>query len=97
MSYFDTVRCSSCNAQLDPESLGGRRGLVCPSCGSELKPADLFNLSDAFVGVDDDQPDLGLDDLMRNLEPDDPMADDGPQPDPAAGALALMRHMKKNR
>ena len=90
MSYFDHIRCSHCRAQLDPESIGGRAGMACPHCGGALNPTDLFGLADAFV--EDEAPDLSLDDLVPGGTPS--RVPDGPAP--AGGALELMRRMKKN-
>lgn len=82
MSYFDSIRCHSCRAQIDPDSIGGRSGFACPSCGEKLNPGDLFGLADAFVGIDDDEGnDLSLEDLMRHDPAADPL-----QPSPQARA-----------
>lgn len=76
MSFFDTIRCHACRAQIDPDSIGGRSGMKCPSCGTELNPADLFGLSDAFVGIDeDDGNDLSLEDLTNHRHNEDPFAE----------------------
>ena len=76
MSFFDTIRCHACRAQIDPDSIGGRSGMKCPSCGTELNPGDLFGLSDAFVGIDEDEGnDFSLEDLTTHRHNDDPFAD----------------------
>ncbi|MCO4746142.1 MAG: hypothetical protein KC912_15200 [Proteobacteria bacterium] len=63
MSYFDHVKCSSCRAQLDPESLVTIQGTArCPRCGGQISLTDLFGVADAFVG--DDAPNVGIDDLV---------------------------------
>ncbi len=67
MSYFDHVRCSHCQAMLDPESLGGGRGFACPRCGEELALADLFGVAAAFS--EEDEPQLTLDDAVPNYTP----------------------------
>lgn len=109
MSYFDTIRCHSCRAQIDPDSIGGRDGFACPRCGETLNPKDLLGVSDAFIGEGEDEGnDVGLEDLMRS------QGDDGPAPArPGAraahaerqanptgrpiGALEAMRDMKKRK
>ena len=101
MSYFDHVRCSSCGANFDPEkvSVGGRQ-FKCPSCGAELKLADLFGLADAFS--EEDQPDLTLDDLVPGASGGSPKG--GPARGPSSsetlpvlkgGALDVARSLKK--
>lgn len=91
MSYFDHIRCSHCRAQLDPDGLNGRDGLVCPSCGGALNPTDLFGLADAFV--EEDEPMLSLDDLVPGRS--GPIPERSAEPAPTGGALELMRRMKK--
>ena len=75
MSYFDTVRCGSCRAQIDPESIGGRSGMACPRCGEQLNVTDLFGVSDAFRGVGEEEGnDLSLDELVSHRRQEDPFA-----------------------
>ncbi|MCB9687086.1 MAG: hypothetical protein H6738_16960 [Alphaproteobacteria bacterium] len=64
MSYFDHVRCNSCKAMLDPESLGGRpgEGLTCPRCGAPLALTDLFGLKDSFA--EEDEQEMSFEDLV---------------------------------
>lgn len=64
MSFFDHVRCPSCGAILDPESIipGPGQGPTCPKCKSALSLTDLFGVADAFR--DEDDPELSLDDLV---------------------------------
>lgn len=108
MSYFDTIRCHSCRAQIDPDSIGGRDGFNCPRCGEALNPKDLFGLSDAFVGEGEDEGnDVGLEDLMHSqaAEPVAPRASTRAahaerQANPSGkpiGALEAMKDMKKRR
>jgi hypothetical protein len=65
--YFDHAVCPSCKTQFDPEKIatsGGRA--ACPGCGAGLELKSLFGVSDAFVGVGDDEGQgLNLDDLMK--------------------------------
>jgi hypothetical protein len=79
---------------MDPEGLGGREGLVCPSCGADLKPTDLFGLADAFV--EEDAPDVSLDDLVPGRTGPVSVADRDEMA-PASSALELMKRMKKKR
>ncbi|MEQ1504817.1 MAG: hypothetical protein ABMB14_21460 [Myxococcota bacterium] len=72
MSYFDHVRCSSCRASLDPETLTGP---TCPRCGATLAVGDLFGIGDPFA--DPDEPQVTLDDLVP------PSRSPGPSPAPA--------------
>lgn len=63
MSYFDHVRCPSCNAHIDPEKLQVMEGAaVCPSCRAQIGIKDMFGLSAAFDEDDDDN--MGIDDLV---------------------------------
>ncbi|TNE88937.1 MAG: hypothetical protein EP330_13075 [Deltaproteobacteria bacterium] len=63
MSYFDHVKCTSCRAQLDPESLVAIQGTVrCPRCGGHIAMKDLFGLRDAFA--EEDAPQVTIDDLV---------------------------------
>ncbi len=66
--YFDHAVCPACNSQFDPEKIvasGGRAS--CPSCGAGLDLKSLFGVSDAFVGVGDDEGiGLTLDDAMSS-------------------------------
>ena len=90
MSYFDTIRCSSCNGTINPEAMGGRMGWACTHCGATRSPKDLFGLKDAFLDPDDEQPNLSLEDLVGGWESTEPV-----EPEPNANALELMRRMKK--
>ncbi len=75
MSYFDTIRCHACRAPIDPDQLGGRSGMACPHCGTQLDPTDLFGLADAFVGIDEDEGNaLSLDDVLTHRRVEDPLA-----------------------
>ncbi len=69
MSSFDHVRCSACQATLDPESLATApgQGMSCPQCRAPLSLKDLFGVKDAFVGVDEDGGnDMSLDALFED-------------------------------
>jgi len=112
MSYFDHVRCPSCNAMLKPESLGGR-GMACPECGGPLELKDLFGLAAAFD--EEGPPELSLDDLMQSeaqlageppratrAAPPPPRVRPEPQPAPSARSEeppveSALDWMKKNR
>lgn len=63
--YFDHVRCPSCNASFDPESVTVNEGAMsCPNCKSQLQLKSLFGLRDAFEEMDEEDrmtiDDLGL-------------------------------------
>jgi len=63
MSYFDHVRCPSCAAHINPESLQVVEGAAkCPSCSAQIGIRDLFGLKDAFEEDDDDN--MTIDDLV---------------------------------
>lgn len=65
MSYFDHVKCPSCQAAIDPERLeGGPEGPRCPRCKSTLSLQNLFGLRDAFRDEDEDGNAVSLDDLV---------------------------------
>ncbi|MFT7520774.1 MAG: DNA-directed RNA polymerase subunit RPC12/RpoP [Kiritimatiellia bacterium] len=61
--YFDHVRCSSCGAQFDPESIDSSGGhAACPSCKGQLDIKSLFGVAAQFEGADG--PNAGIDDLV---------------------------------
>jgi len=108
MSYFDHVRCPSCNAHIDPERLDVREGVaVCPSCKSQIGLKDMFGLSAAFDEDDDD--DMGIDDLVpgasKGRRPGyDPTASVAPAPprkprqlSGPSSVLSALDDLKKNR
>jgi hypothetical protein len=65
MSYFDHVKCPSCQASFDPERLeGGPDGPRCPRCKSTLRLENLFGLKDEFRDDDEDGNNVSLDDLV---------------------------------
>ena len=80
---------------MDPDSLGGREGLVCPKCGVELKPTDLFGLADAFV--EEEEREMSLDDLVPGRSGPVPTEAAKEPLAPASSALELMKRMKKKR
>ena len=84
--YFDHIQCPSCDSRFSPEQLGGNKGETptCPSCGAPISMRDLFGVSDAFVGIDDDEGNgLSLDDLLPGAP-----APRSPQPSTQRGAGA---------
>ena len=94
MSYFDHVSCSSCNAKVNPESIGGRGGMNCPNCGNELRLPDLFGLKDAFQEEDDDN--MSIDDLVGSSSGRSSRSQPvNVAPEEGVSALELMRRMKK--
>lgn len=111
MSYFDHVKCSSCAAQLAPESLVTVQGSArCPRCGGTISLTDLFGVADAFVG--EDAPNVGIDDLVpggparpsaRPAAPSAPTSSSGRQVPARRGeegggsALDALRSLKKGR
>jgi transcription elongation factor Elf1 len=61
--YFDHVRCPSCGAQFDPESIESRGGVAsCPSCGAQLDVKSLFGVAAHLEEVD--APEAHIDDLV---------------------------------
>lgn len=97
MSYFDSIRCHSCRAQIDPDAIGGRSGFNCPNCGEQLNPGDLFGLKDSFVGIDEDEGnDLSLEDLMRHDPAADPLQPQDPTPRRQASSRALHAERRAN-
>jgi len=109
MSYFDHVRCPSCNAHIDPERLEVQEGVaVCPSCQSQIGIKDMFGLRAAFDEDEDDT--MGIDDLVPGgssggaKRPYDPTASVAPAPprkprqiSGPGGVLSALDDLKKNR
>ncbi len=94
MSYFDHIRCSTCNATLSPEAVGGRNGMNCPHCGNELRMADLFGLGDAFA--EEEAPSMSLDDLVSaNTGRSSAARSEPVKVEEGVSARELMRRMKK--
>lgn len=61
--YFDHVRCPSCGAQFDPESIDTSGGVAaCPACGAQLDIKSLFGVAAHLEEVD--APNAHIDDLV---------------------------------
>jgi hypothetical protein len=62
--YFDTVRCTSCQNQIDPDRIptNGEGVPFCPSCKTPLDLKSLFGLKDSFLEEDEDR--VTFDDLV---------------------------------
>lgn len=86
--YFDHVRCPSCGAQFDPESIDSSAGYAaCPACKSQLDVKSLFGVAAQFTEADG--PDAKIDDLVsgygdrgeqwRTTSAYDPLQSDGGQ------------------
>ena len=61
--YFDHVRCPSCGAQFDPESIDGSGGVAaCPACKGQLDVKSLFGVAAHLEEAD--APNAGIDDLV---------------------------------
>lgn len=93
--YFDHAVCPSCKTQFDPEKIATSSGrAACPGCGAGLDLKSLFGVSDAFVGVGDDEGQgLSLDDLMKaHPRPGvAPASTEAPAPTSALDALRQVR------
>lgn len=108
--YFDHVRCPSCGAQFDPESIATQGGAaVCPSCRSQLDVKSLFGVAAHLAEAD--SPDVGIDDLVAGSGPAeawrstggyDPLRGQAPQGQrnpsrgPARGAPPGSTHMVRH-
>src|SRR6187402_3139892 len=110
--FFDHVKCPSCGKAFDPEKVATRgREMSCPYCHANLALADLFGLSANWV--EDDQPNLSLEDAIPKAEEGQPAAKGTPKggPKTPAGAklpgrpvdqspmsaLDVMKQLKKDR
>lgn len=61
--YFDHVRCPSCGAQFDPESIDTSGGVAaCPACGSQLDIKSLFGVAAHLEEMEG--PSANIDDLV---------------------------------
>lgn len=104
MSYFDHVKCTSCRAQLDPESLVTIQGSArCPKCGGEIALKDLFGLRDAFA--EEEAPQVTIDDLVPggparsgpSRSTRAPSSDGRQLPATTGSALDALRSIKKGK
>ena len=96
--YFDHAVCPSCKTQFDPEKIATSAGrAACPGCGAGLELKSLFGVSDAFVGVGDDEGQgLSLDDLMK-AHPRPGGASAAPEAAAPSSALDALRQIRDDR
>jgi NAD-dependent SIR2 family protein deacetylase len=85
--YFDTVRCTSCQNQIDPDRIPTNNEGVpfCPSCKTPLDLKSLFGLKDSFL--EEDEENVTFDDLVPGFGQPKPGPRGRPQADDLEGLV----------